>query len=145
MMRRVYLVLAALLMLAVVAQFYLAAVGAFDRPRTDDSFALHAMVGMLVPVIALLATGAAALARAPGRLIGFTVLPAGLAIVQALLAVLAKAFDNADDTTTTAGLIIFGLHGLNALAIMGTSGMVLRNARELAMAPAAKAVSQPVS
>ncbi len=145
MMRRVYLGLAALLMLAVVAQFYLAAVGAFDRPRTDDSFTLHAMVGMMVPVIALLATGAAALARAPGRLIGRTVLPAGLAIVQALLAELAKAFDNADDTTTAAGLIIFGLHGLNALAIMGTSGMVLRGAQELAKAPAAKAVSQPVS
>ncbi|HEY9522121.1 MAG TPA: DUF6220 domain-containing protein, partial [Thermopolyspora sp.] len=76
-MRRVFLVLAALLLLAVVAQFYLAAVGAFERPRTDDSFAIHRMVGTLIPIISLLAAGAAALARAPGRVIGLAVLPAG--------------------------------------------------------------------
>jgi hypothetical protein len=144
--RRVYLVLAGLLLLAVVAQFYLAAVGGFDKPRTDDSFNLHRMIGMLVPLISLLATGAAALSRAPGRLIGLTILPAGLGIVQILLRTVADALGNADDTTTTAGLIVFGLHGLNGLAILGVSASVLRQARKLASAPQGVApASQPAS
>jgi hypothetical protein len=89
--RRVYFVLAGLLLLAVVAQFYLAAVGGFDKPRTEDSFAIHRMIGMTVPLLSILATGAAALVRAPGRLIGLTILPAGLGIVQILLATVADA------------------------------------------------------
>ena len=40
-MRKVYVGLSALLLLAVLAQFYFAAVGAFARPQHDDSFTLQ--------------------------------------------------------------------------------------------------------
>jgi hypothetical protein len=135
--RRVYLSLAGLLMLAVVAQFYFAAVGAFDKPQDDNSFALHSLTGMLIiPVLSLLATVAAALARAPGRLIGLSILPLGLVVVQVLIIVVGNVFsDNGGDTTTPAALVILGLHAINGLAIMGVAGAVLAGARRLAVAP----------
>jgi hypothetical protein len=55
--RRAYVALAGLMVLAVVAQFYFAAVGAFAKPQDDQSFALHLMGGMMIiPVLSLLAT-----------------------------------------------------------------------------------------
>ncbi|RCG32336.1 hypothetical protein DQ384_07520 [Sphaerisporangium album] len=132
-MRRVYAVLAGLLLLAVIAQFYFAAVGAFDKPQEDGSFSLHSLTGMMViPVLSLLATIAAAVAKAPGRLIGMTILPLGLVIVQVLIIVLGDALNDSADNTTTGSLVILGLHALNGLAIMGVSGMVFRQARLLA-------------
>lgn len=136
-MRRAYVVLVGLLMLAIVAQFYFAAVGAFDKPQDDDSFALHAVNGMMViPLLSLLATLVAALARAPGRLIGLTVLPAGLIVLQVLITELGKNIGGStDDKTTAAALAFLGLHAINGLAIMGVSGMVLRGARKLVAEP----------
>jgi hypothetical protein len=130
-MRRVYVGLAGLLMLAVVAQFYFAAVGAFTKPQTDDSFALHSVNGMMViPLLSILATIAAAVARAPGRLIGLTIAPLGLVILQTLIIVFGKVFDDGDHTTPV-GLAIVGLHAIGGLAIMAVAGMVLRGARLL--------------
>ena len=131
-MRRVYAVLAGLLMLAVVAQFYFAAVGAFDRPQDDKSFTLHSMTGMaIIPVLALLATVAAAVSRAPGRTIGMTLLPVGLVVVQVLIVSMGKAFNDSGDNTTPVGLAILGLHAINGLAIMAVAGIILRRARRL--------------
>jgi Family of unknown function (DUF6220) len=136
-MRRVYVALAGLLLLAVLAQFYFAAVGAFAKPADDKSFALHDVTGTLViPVITLLATVAAALARAPGRLIGLTVLPLGLVVVQMLIVGIGRAFNSSGDNTTPVGLAVLGLHAINGLAIMATAGIVLRRARALAGAAA---------
>lgn len=134
MMRRVYLALSALLLAAVVAQFYFAAVGAFARPRDDSSFALHSLTGMMIiPAISVLATVAAAVARAPGRLIALTILPFGLVVVQVLIIVLGNAIGGAtEDRTTPVALTILGLHAVNGLVIMGVSGQVLRRARMLA-------------
>lgn len=132
-MRRLYLALSGLLLVAVAAQFYFAAVGAFDKPQDDSSFALHSLTGvMIIPVLSILATVAAALARAPGRLIALTILPFGLVVVQVLIIVLGNAIGGAtEDRTTGVSLTILGLHALNGLAIMGVSGQILRRARML--------------
>ncbi|WP_432989452.1 DUF6220 domain-containing protein [Dactylosporangium sp. CA-233914] len=134
-MRKVYVGLSALLLLAVLAQFYFAAVGAFAKPQHEDSFALHDATGMMViPLLSLLATIAAATARAPGKLIGLTILPLGLVVVQVLIVTLGRAVSGTEDTTTAAGLTILGLHAINGLAIMAVAGVVFRRARLLAVA-----------
>lgn len=136
-MRKVYVGLSALLLVALLAQFYLAAVGAFTRPQSDASFALHDLNGMMiVPLLSVLATIAAAAARAPGRLIGLTIAPLGLVVVQVLIVVLGRAFNDAGgDRTTPVGLAILGLHAINGMAMLGVAGAVLRQARQLAGTP----------
>ncbi|WP_424536050.1 DUF6220 domain-containing protein [Sphaerisporangium viridialbum] len=129
-MRRVYAVLAGLMLFAVVAQFYFAAVGAFDKPQEDSSFALHSVTGMMViPVLSLLATVAAAVSRAPGRLIGLTILPLGLVVVQVLIIAVGGLLDDGAGNTTPGSLAILGLHAINGLAVMAVAGMVFRQAR----------------
>jgi hypothetical protein len=137
--RRTYTALAGLLLLATLAQFYFAAVGAFAKPQNDDSYALHNINGMMViPAVSLLATIAAALAKAPRRLVGLTILPLGLVVVQVLIVELGRAVSGGtEDKTTAAGLVILGLHAINGLAIMAVSGLVLRRARAFATEPAA--------
>ncbi len=103
-MRRIFVVLAALLFLATVLQFYLAAVGAFDRPETHESFRMHEMTGYLViPALSVLATLAAALARARRRLIGLAILPAGLVLVQILITEIGQSLGGSTEEHTTAG------------------------------------------
>jgi hypothetical protein len=134
-MRKVYVILATLLMAALVVQFYLAAVGAFAKPQDDKSFALHDLNGMMIiPLLALLATGAAALAKAPGRLIGLTAVPIGLVVVQVLIVMLGRGISGTEDSTTPAGLVVLGLHAINGLAMMGVAGIVIRRARQLSAA-----------
>jgi hypothetical protein len=137
-MRKVFMAVSVLLFLAVLAQFYFAAVGAFDRPRDDDSFALHSITGMaIIPLLSVLATGAAALARAPGRLIALSIAPFGLALVQMLIVVVGDAIAGGDDADTTPGsLVVLGLHAINALFLMGVTAQVMRQARALATATA---------
>ncbi|MBP2705541.1 hypothetical protein JOL79_17150 [Microbispora sp. RL4-1S] len=133
-MRKVYAVIAGVLLAAAVAQMYFAAVGAFDKPQDDGSFALHSMTGMLIiPVLSLLATAAAAAARAPGPLIGRSLLPLGLVIVQVLIVVLGRAFDDDSGNSTPLSLAILGLHALNGMAVIGVSAAVFQRARKLAM------------
>src|SRR5262245_19900675 len=101
-MRRLYVGLVGLLLASGALQFYFAAVGAFTRPQTDDSYSLHLINGRMVfPLLALLAIGAAALARAPGRLIGMTSLPLALVIVQTLIVLLGNALGGATEQRTT--------------------------------------------
>jgi|ERR687888_1692394 hypothetical protein len=136
-MRRIYTVVAGLLLAAVVVQFYFAAVGAFAKPQTDSSYALHSINGMMViGPLSLLATLFAALAKAPGRQIGFAALPFALVIVQMLIIALGQAFNTTGDRTTPIGLAIMGLHALNGMAIAGVAGGVFANARALARKPA---------
>jgi hypothetical protein len=132
-MRKLYVGLTGLLLLALVVQFYLAATGAFTRPQDDGSFALHDLNGtMVIPLLTVLAVVAAALAKAPGRLIGLTALPLGLVIAQILIVVLGRALNGYADTTTPVGVAIMGLHALNGLALLGVAATVLRRARALA-------------
>jgi hypothetical protein len=126
-MRRVFAVLASVLVLLIVAQFFLAASGAFDPAPNDESFQPHRALGYGIFFFAILVTIVAALARLPGRLIGMAALVAGLGVVQGLIRAVAAAFDDAGD----AGTVIFGLHAVNALAILAISGSVARQARAL--------------
>jgi hypothetical protein len=129
-LRKVFALLAALLVLMVVAQFFLAAMGAFDTAPKDESFQPHRALGYGIVLFAIVLTIVAALARMPGRLIGTTGLVAGLGILQPVIAAIAKAFGDAD-TSTTAGKLIFGLHAVNGLAVMAVAGTVARQARAL--------------
>lgn len=136
-MRKVFAALTILLMLAVVLQIFLAGVGAFETAPKDEAFQPHRALGYGILLIAVLLTLVAAVARMPGRLIGMTGLVAGLVLVQAVIRVIASAFDETGDSTSTAGELIFGLHAINALIILAVVGMILRQARELARSPAA--------
>lgn len=120
-----FAVLAAVLVLMIVAQFFLAASGAFDTAPNDESFQPHRALGYGIVLAGLVLTVVAALARVPGRLIGLTALVAGLGVLQGLIRAVAAAFDDA-------GPVIFGLHAVNGLAIMAVAGMVARQARLLA-------------
>jgi hypothetical protein len=130
-MRRAYVGLVGLLLASGGLQFYFAAVGAFAKPQTEESFALHTINGRMVfPVLAILAAVAAALAKAPGRLIGLTFVPLGLLIVQTLIIVLGNVIGGAtEQRTTPVALAILGLHAVNGMVIMGVTGNVMGKAR----------------
>jgi hypothetical protein len=130
-LRKIFALLAALLMLAVFVQFFLAASGAFSTAPHDESFRPHRALGYVVFLLPILMTIVGALARIPGRLIGLAGLVAGLAVVQVVIAVLARAFNDTGDTSTTASQNIFGLHAINALAILAVAGTLARQARAL--------------
>lgn len=129
-MRKTIAGLAAVLTLAIVAQFFLAGSGAFDTAPNDESFQPHRALGYMIVLLALLMTLTAALSRMPGRLVGTAGLLTGLGIAQPLIATIAKAFGDTGDTTT-AGQVVFGLHAVNGLIMMGVAGKILRQAREL--------------
>jgi hypothetical protein len=130
-LRRIFALLATLLVLVVVAQFFLAASGAFDTAPKDESFQLHRALGYGIVLFAVVLTIVAALARMPGRLIGLTGLVAGLALVQGMIRALAAALNDTGDITTTAGKLVFGLHAVNGLIILTVAETVARRARAL--------------
>ena len=134
-MRRVYFGLSVLLLVAVAVQFYFAAVGAFAKPQTDGSYRLHEVTGMMViPLLSILATVAAALSRAPGRLIGLAIAPLGLVVVQVLIVLLGKALNDDSGNTTTGSLVILGLHAINGGFVLMVSALNMRGARTLVAA-----------
>jgi len=144
-MRRAYFTVLTLLMVALLVQIYLAGVGAFDRPRDDGSFAPHRFTGMVVfPLLILVATALAAANRLPGRLIGLTLLPLGVVVVQALIGVVARVFDADTGGSTLTGTLIFGLHALNGMVIGVVVGMARKRAQAhfAAADPVAAAVAR---
>jgi hypothetical protein len=138
-MRKAFAGLAVALALTVVAQFYLAASGAFDPAPADESFGTHRAVGYGIVLFAVLLTIVAPLARVPGRLIGMTALVAVLGVAQALIRLLADAVDDSGDTTTNVGQFVFGLHAINGLIMLALAATVAW--RGLALARRAEAVS----
>ncbi|MEU8244866.1 DUF6220 domain-containing protein [Nonomuraea sp. NPDC048916] len=128
-MKKVFTGLAALLLLAVITQFYLAASGAFDAAPIEEAFQPHRVLGNVILVLAVVVTIAAAVARMPGRLIGMAGLAAGLVLVQSLIREVAKSFGDG-------GHFIFGLHAVNGLVIMGLIGMIVRQSRQISWTPA---------
>src|SRR5262245_38714986 len=142
-LRRVFALLAALLVLVVIAQFFLAASGAFDTAPKDESFQPHRALGYGIVLFAILLTIVAALARMPGRLTGMTGLVAVLGVGQGLIGAFAGAFNDPGDSSTTAGKLIFGLHAINALAILAIAGTIARRARALSRSAVAGPNAQP--
>jgi len=132
-MRNVYVTLTGLLVVSVVIQFYFAAFGVFTAPQNDSQFILHVTNGrFILPLLCLLCIAAAALAKAPGRLIGFTAIPFGLLVLQTVLFVIAGLIGSTPEKTTVAGQVILGLHAVNGLAILGVSIMLFLRARQFA-------------
>jgi hypothetical protein len=127
----VFAVLASVLVLLVVTQFFLAASGAFNTAPNDESFQPHRALGYGIVAFAILVTIAGALGRMPGRLIGMTGLVAALGVGQGLIRAIAAAFNGASGASTAAGTLVFGLHAVNALAILALAGAVARRARAL--------------
>jgi hypothetical protein len=131
-MRKAFFVVTIMLVVAFVLQFVFAAVGAFTKPASDGAYTLHGINGMaVIPVLSLVTLLFAALAKAPGRLIGLSILPLGLVIVQALLAALANGFTDASGASTPVGLTIGGLHALNGIIAVHVAVSVHRGARKL--------------
>src|SRR4029453_17162001 len=126
-MRRVFAGLATLQLLAVVAQFFLAAGGAFDTAPNDESFRAHRALGLGIILLAVLVTIVAAVARMPGRIVAMSGLVAGLAVVQSVIRAIAAAFDDAGGSTT-AGELVFGLHAVNGLTILALAVMIVHQA-----------------
>ncbi|TYC02672.1 hypothetical protein FXF53_09635 [Micromonospora sp. WP24] len=132
-MRKALVLVSALLLVAFALQFVFAAVGAFTKPAGDGAYALHSVNGMVViPVLTLLTVLLAALARAPGRVVGLAALPLALVVLQALLAMFANAFTDASGASTPVGLTVAGLHAVNGIIAVHVVVGLLRTARELA-------------
>ena len=133
-MRKVHFVLSALVLAAVVLQFYLAGVGVFSMPE-DELFGLHTTNGRItLPVLLLLNIVAAALAR--GRTLRYAVGLVGLLALQTVIFLIAAVTTGSnpfeDTVITTAGTIILSLHVLNGLAILGVTVLLVRKAYALA-------------
>jgi FtsH-binding integral membrane protein len=120
--RKVFAVLATTLVTVLVAQFFLAASGAFDPAPREEAFQAHRALGYATVLVALVLTIVAASTRTPGRLVGLTALVAGLGVVQGLIRAVAAAFDD------RAGALVFGLHAVNALVMFGLALTVARRA-----------------
>jgi heme A synthase len=130
--RKAYFVITTLLLIAVVAQFYFAALGVFGPQGEDDNlFLFHRIFGSAVlPGLSILAVLFAALSRAGARTVWLSALPILLIAVQYLLFVLGGLLGGwDDDNRTVGGAVILGLHAVNALAIMGTIITLMTRAR----------------
>ncbi|TQM28855.1 DUF6220 domain-containing protein [Nocardia bhagyanarayanae] len=130
-MRKACTGLAALLLVAVVAQFYLAAGGAFDTAPVEESFQPHRTLGNLILFLAFVLTVAAAVARMPGRLIGLAGLVVGLVLGQSVIREVARAL-GAD---SSAGPVVFGLHAINGLVIMAVIATIVRRSHRISRTP----------
>ena len=125
--RRAFAVLAVLQLLIVLAQFYLAATGAFSAKPNDEAFEPHKALGYVTFAVPVVMAIVAAAGRLPRRLAGLSALIAGLVTVQVIVAKIAESLG--DDGT--AGPLLFGLHALVALVIMAVVGGLARRSREL--------------
>ncbi|MEU4482473.1 DUF6220 domain-containing protein [Micromonospora sp. NPDC023966] len=144
-MRKALVIVSILLLVAFALQFVFAAVGAFTKPAGDGAYALHSVNGSaVIPALTLLTILFAVLAKAPGRLIGLAVLPLGLVVVQALLAMFANAATDAAGASTPFGLTIAGLHAVNGIVAVHVVVGVLRGARALASPAPAGVTPVPV-
>jgi hypothetical protein len=132
-MRKAFAALAVLLMLVVVAQFYFAASGAFGSATDEGSYRPHHALGYVVFLVSVALAVVGALARLSARLIGMAALVAALTAVQVAIAALAKALGDG----STAGQLVFGLHAVNAVAMLAVAGLIVRQARTLGVGAAA--------
>ncbi|WP_109509437.1 DUF6220 domain-containing protein [Nocardioides speluncae] len=136
-MRKLFAGVAFLLMLAIAIQFFLAATGAYDDAPVDDSFQMHRALGYAIILIAGLVALVGALARVPGQLIAMAGAVAGLTILQAVIAGVAGALDDTGGGTSTTSAMVFGLHAINAVAIVFTASGLVSGARGLVSAETA--------
>ncbi|GLW97413.1 DUF6220 domain-containing protein [Microtetraspora sp. NBRC 16547] len=147
-MRKAYFGFTVVLLISVLAQFYFATFGAFERPvpaagAEGAMINYHAMNGtMVIPVLSLLTTIVAAIARAGGKQIGLAITPLLLVVVQLFgIFSLAEALGTTQDKTNTAGLIVLGFHALDGVALLGVAVLLVRGAHALMKGTATAAAS----
>jgi len=131
--RKAYSIMGVILLVELALQFYLIAAGAlsvwaasdnanavYAAFKNGDKFAsLHGFIGTLViPITILVMIGLAFAAGLSRRDKGQTAGLFGLVVVQFLLGVIGSS-------GSVAGAVIGGLHGLNALAIVGAAGSLV--------------------
>lgn len=147
-MRKAYLVVTTLLVVAVIAQFYFAAFGVFGSTGDDGMFTGHQVIGSyVIPALSLIAFVFALIARAGGSTVGLSILPLGLIVVQILLFIIAEALTGSSpEGPTLGGAIILGLHALNGLAILTVAVVLFIRARELVkVGPPTRAETDPTT
>ncbi|MDI1462399.1 DUF6220 domain-containing protein [Catellatospora sp. KI3] len=125
-MRKTFAVLATLLLLVVVAQFYFAASGAFSTDPDRAAYRPHHALGYVIFLLPLLMAGVAAPARLPRRLILSTLLVTVLTTVEVVVAKVAWAIGSG-----TAGQLVFGLHAVCGTALLAVVWTVFRQARPI--------------
>jgi hypothetical protein len=136
-MRRALVGCAVAQIVVVILQFYLATFGAFQLPHPTGpepaAIGLHAANGLFViPLVSLVATAVAALAKAPGRLIALCAGPLILTAVQMLVVFpLAGIAGATADDTPLASLFVYGLHGMVGLGQLWAVFAAYRGARRL--------------
>ncbi|WP_066946876.1 DUF6220 domain-containing protein [Microtetraspora fusca] len=138
-MRKVYYGFTVVQLVTVLALFYLVTFGAFERPAplpgTEGALIdYHIMVGeMVVPLLSLLTTIVAAIARAGARLVTLSITPFALIAVQLFVIFsLAEMAGHTDERSTTGGLIVLGFHSLVGVTILGVAAVLVHRARALA-------------
>jgi hypothetical protein len=120
--------LTAILFVAVVVQICLAAFGAFDavhkaehvsvsKKMIEDSFTAHAILGTVILLLMLIVLIVAAAGRAGPEQTRFAGVILGLGVLQLILG-----------AVSTSAPVVGLLHGLNALAIFATTGMLAHRA-----------------
>ena len=131
-MRKLYLVLCILLLIALVVQFYLAGIGVFSNPE-DELFAIHGTNGRIVlPILGLLVIVGAILAKAGGRTIGLSVVPFALILFQTVWFILSGMLTGATpENINTAGTIMVSFHVLIGLSAFVVTYMLIQRARRL--------------
>ena len=117
----------ALLILVVLAQFFLAGRAALTADHDP-----HRALGLGTVALALVVLLAAAAARLPRRVLGRTALAAGLLLLQP---VLAGAGTGVDDVTL--GGLLVGLHAVNGALVLAALGALLRALRAPGRRPGA--------
>jgi hypothetical protein len=131
--RRAFSIVGVILLVEIGLQFYLIAAGAlsvwaaqdnanavYSAFKDGDRFAsLHGLVGtFVIPVTVLVMIGLAFAASLSRRDKGQTFGLLGLVVLQFILGVIGTSGG-------TAAAVIGGLHGLNALAIVGAAGSLV--------------------
>jgi len=127
-MRMAYRYLAATIFALVVVQIGLAAYGAFDeihksesapvtKKAAEDAFGAHAILGSVVVLLIIVLLIVAAAGRMGVAKVRWAAIIAGLGILQFILGAV----------STSAPAVGF-LHGLNAVAIFVTTGMLAHRA-----------------
>ncbi|MEV6863614.1 DUF6220 domain-containing protein [Streptosporangium subroseum] len=147
-MRKVFLVFTGLLLVAVIAQFYLATFGAFERPLPEPgtgAIVPHAMNGTtVIPILSLLTTIIAAVARAGRRLIALSAVPLVVVIGQLFVIFpLVELTGSTMERTNTGGHIVFGFHAILGVLMLGAAVTLFQEARTLARAGTAAPIAEP--
>lgn len=147
-MRKVFFGFTVLMFVSVIAQFYFATFGAFERPTPafgaeDAAIMPHILNGtMVLPLLSILTTIAAAVAKAGGRLILLSITPLLLVVVQLFVIFeLAGLLGATEDSTSTASLVVLGFHALDGVVILWASVVLLKKARALTKAAPAPAAA----